>query len=326
MLPYQQRCNGDQVCRGVRMVCETAYREVVRTRMAARAAYSCCPGWGQAPGAAARRASVYGCDLPLSDLRAGVVGVAAVCQLSCEHGGTCQRLGGPGQRDTCLCAPGYTGPRCQAGGYIMHQDVDECDESAERRCDHICTNTQGSFRCECRPGFGLQPDGRSCQPLGTYRLQHTCSERRYGKPPGIAPDPTDGDFEFLAKKLAKLEQILLVRQRHELEEEAEDSEVELTSGAAAANAVAKLSARIDSLQTEIHHMRQAEHQRCAHMQERLGRLEDVCSRIALVERKVHHIAGRRHTISLTSMWLQQQKLKPGVALRRLILKEKTINV
>ncbi|KAE8750931.1 hypothetical protein FOCC_FOCC002359 [Frankliniella occidentalis] len=169
-----------------------------------------------------------------------------------------------------MCAPGYTGHRCQA-------DVDECDESVERRCDHICTNTPGSFRCDCRPGFVLQPDGRSCQPLG--------------KPPGIAPDPTDADFEFLAKKLAKLEQILLVRQRHELEEEAEDSEVELTSGAAAANAVAKLSARIDSLQTEIHHMRQAEHQRCAHMQERLSRLEDVCSRIALVERKVHHIAG-----------------------------------
>lgn len=42
-----------------------------------------------------------------------------------------------------------------------------------------------------------------------------------------------------------------MRQRHELEEEAEDSEVELTSGAAAANAVAKLSARIDSLQTEV---------------------------------------------------------------------------
>lgn len=270
MLPYQQRCNGDQVCRGVRMVCETAYREVLRTRVSARTAYACCPGW-----AAARRAShsPFGCDSP-------------VCQPPCENGGTCQRLGGgpggPGQRsDSCLCAPGYTGHRCQA-------DVDECDESVERRCDHICTNTPGSFRCDCRPGFVLQPDGRSCQPLG--------------KPPGIAPDPTDADFEFLAKKLAKLEQILLVRQRHELEEEAEDSEVELTSGAAAANAVAKLSARIDSLQTEIHHMRQAEHQRCAHMQERLSRLEDVCSRIALVERKVHHIAGGCSNRNLNQVW------------------------
>ena len=42
-----------------------------------------------------------------------------------------------------------------------------------------------------------------------------------------------------------------MRQRHELEEEAEDSEVELTSAAAAANVIAKLSARIDSVQTEV---------------------------------------------------------------------------
>ncbi|XP_034254763.1 epidermal growth factor-like protein 7 [Thrips palmi] len=256
LLPYSQRCAGDQVCRGVRMVCETAYRDVLRTRVTPRTAYSCCPGWS------ARRTSPFGCDSP-------------VCHPPCENGGVCERP------DVCVCRAGFTGPRCQA-------DVDECDEAAERRCDHVCSNTPGSFRCQCRPGFVLQPDGRSCQPAG--------------KPPGIAPDPTDGDFEFLAKKLAKLEQILLVRQRHELEEEAEDSEVELTSGAAAANAVAKLSARIDSLQTEIQQMRQADHQRCAHVQEQLSRLEDVCSRIAIVERKVHHIAGACSTRNANKVW------------------------
>lgn len=46
-----------------------------------------------------------------------------------------------------------------------------------------------------------------------------------------------------------------MRQRHELEEEAEDREDELPRGleaaAVAAQAVAKLSARLDSLQTEV---------------------------------------------------------------------------
>lgn len=104
----------------------------------------------------------------------------------------------------------------------MLADLDECDESAPRRCDHVCVNTVGSFRCDCRPGFALQPDGRTCQPLGPCNDVFETRTRptsdfgvvnarffvaRTGKPAGIAPDPTDGDFEFLAKKLAKLEKV-----------------------------------------------------------------------------------------------------------------------
>ena len=40
-------------------------------------------------------------------------------------------------------------------------DVDECSSSP---CAHICHNTQGSFRCECRSGFDMV--GRRC--LGEY--------------------------------------------------------------------------------------------------------------------------------------------------------------
>ncbi len=53
-----------------------------------------------------------------------------------------------------ICIPHYT-------------DVDEC-LSGNGGCDHVCTNTQGSYTCSCLADSGLflKEDGRSCQPCG----------------------------------------------------------------------------------------------------------------------------------------------------------------
>lgn len=40
-------------------------------------------------------------------------------------------------------------------------DIDEC-ELDNGNCQEVCNNTLGSFACECRAGFTLQPDGRTC--------------------------------------------------------------------------------------------------------------------------------------------------------------------
>ena len=40
-------------------------------------------------------------------------------------------------------------------------DIDEC-ATGNGGCDHICTNTVGSFYCTCRPGYTLQEDGFTC--------------------------------------------------------------------------------------------------------------------------------------------------------------------
>lgn len=41
-------------------------------------------------------------------------------------------------------------------------DTNEC---LNLPCNQICTNTNGSFECTCRPGYVLLDDGRSCQGM-----------------------------------------------------------------------------------------------------------------------------------------------------------------
>ena len=45
---------------------------------------------------------------------------------------------------------------------FFESDVDECAENTDG-CEQICTNTIGSFICDCRTGYTLNSDGRNCQ-------------------------------------------------------------------------------------------------------------------------------------------------------------------
>ena len=45
---------------------------------------------------------------------------------------------------------------------MIHTDINEC-ESDNGDCEQLCVNTLGSYQCECRDGFKVLEDDRSCE-------------------------------------------------------------------------------------------------------------------------------------------------------------------
>ena len=42
-----------------------------------------------------------------------------------------------------------------------HTDIDEC-KLHNGRCDHKCTNNNGSYQCSCHHGYALKDDRHNC--------------------------------------------------------------------------------------------------------------------------------------------------------------------
>lgn len=47
---------------------------------------------------------------------------------------------------------------------IIFKEYNECSDN-KHGCEHDCINTIGSYKCECKIGYELQSDGRSCKGL-----------------------------------------------------------------------------------------------------------------------------------------------------------------
>uniref|UniRef100_A0A8B9VAV0 Multiple EGF like domains 6 n=1 Tax=Anas zonorhyncha TaxID=75864 RepID=A0A8B9VAV0_9AVES len=145
---WRQDCAGRSWCTGYerRTVYYTGYRQVYEVRY--RTAYRCCPGWSQ--------------------LLFSLSPLAAACSAGvCFNGGNCIE----GSSQLCLCPAGFQGPRCQF-------DVDEC-QVHNGGCQHRCVNTLGSYYCECKPGFRLHTDGRTCIVVNSCAInnggcEHDC--------------------------------------------------------------------------------------------------------------------------------------------------------
>jgi len=61
--------------------------------------------------------------------------------------------------------------------HVVPTDKDECEE-LNGGCQQTCVNTLGSYHCECREGFRMHADARTCiGKIFTNRLhahKHTC--------------------------------------------------------------------------------------------------------------------------------------------------------
>ena len=52
---------------------------------------------------------------------------------------------------------------------MFNPDVNECDVD-NGGCSQICTNTNGSFTCECNNGYLLHSDGTNCTGMSKEHI------------------------------------------------------------------------------------------------------------------------------------------------------------
>ena len=49
--------------------------------------------------------------------------------------------------------------------FVIMSDINECANDSLNGCNQICTNTIGSFLCECNNGYELGDDLMTCSGL-----------------------------------------------------------------------------------------------------------------------------------------------------------------
>ncbi|XP_067101951.1 LOW QUALITY PROTEIN: latent-transforming growth factor beta-binding protein 4 [Osmerus mordax] len=60
------------------------------------------------------------------------------------------------------CVPCRAGHSVRAG---VCSDVDECEQAQACSSDRVCVNTDGSYRCDCQPGYRTTGLGRHCRDI-----------------------------------------------------------------------------------------------------------------------------------------------------------------
>ncbi|XP_049638014.1 collagen and calcium-binding EGF domain-containing protein 1 [Suncus etruscus] len=111
-------------------------------------------------------------------------------------------------RVLCTCYPGYRYDRerhrRREKPYCL--DVDECATSNATLCAHICVNTPGSFRCECRAGYVQEDGGRTCTPADSYPRDNGHEEKSESAVRTGACCGTCKEFHQMKQTLLQLKQ------------------------------------------------------------------------------------------------------------------------
>ncbi|CAH8444493.1 unnamed protein product [Dicrocoelium dendriticum] len=151
--------------------CHVMNRSVCLERYGAQCIFGCihtgityqcvCNPWSSA----ANNTSCFSIDLDLFQ-----------CPLGCNGRGRCDM-----RSKECRCEPGFSGLACEhtqvcpqgLTGSDCRLDIDECLSGAAG-CEQRCVNLYGSFRCECLPGYRVDPiNHRKCEP--SEQCSHRCA-------------------------------------------------------------------------------------------------------------------------------------------------------
>uniref|UniRef100_A0A8D0BVF1 Epidermal growth factor-like protein 8 n=1 Tax=Salvator merianae TaxID=96440 RepID=A0A8D0BVF1_SALMN len=168
--PYLTLCTGSRVCSTYRTTYRVAMRQVRKEIL--QTSVTCCQGWKK------RHLGDTKCE-------------EAVCHKPCQNGGVCV------QPNQCQCQPGW-------GGRYCHVDVDEC-RAPVALCAHLCLNTAGSYKCQCNPGYSLEPDGRSCHLVPTAQAAPVLGSRVHVLE---SQEKVPNEIQELQAKLEQLEERL----------------------------------------------------------------------------------------------------------------------
>ena len=71
--------------------------------------------------------------------------------------------------DTTLARVSHAGITYTEIIIILFLDINECDPSLVL-CEHLCTNSNGSFTCDCQPGYSITIDQLSCLGKSTNTI------------------------------------------------------------------------------------------------------------------------------------------------------------
>ncbi|XP_072398904.1 uncharacterized protein slow isoform X2 [Diabrotica undecimpunctata] len=231
---YVIRCQGNQICKGVRLVYETHYKDVVSTKTSNEVIYACCPGWTQATnrsngcnrahctkpclnGGRCVKPEMCACLKGYAGLQCEIPVNTPDCRKHCLNGGKCLKRE---TKDTCSCPKGFEGQQCE---------FDITKPYCSKGCENGGSCTKHEF-CTCPKGFA----GRRCEidideckeqkpcdqicynTLGSFTCQ--CKEDFVLQKDGQTcrkEDDNDGgieakdlEFEMLDKRLLKLETMM----------------------------------------------------------------------------------------------------------------------
>ncbi|XP_072047059.1 mucin-like protein [Amphiura filiformis] len=136
----------------------------------------------------------------------------------CENGGECDWNSTSNNAGfsvvSCICTPGWFGNDCSVeldsctenpcypgvqcidlpppevnaacgncpnglmGDGFTCYDSNECADEIANDCDHLCTNTLGSYECSCNDGYQLYIDNKACigyHPSNGFQARHCCA-------------------------------------------------------------------------------------------------------------------------------------------------------